>query len=502
MREGTPVAGVVWNGGAGLLLVGTNLALVPIGIAVAGASTYGAWAIAFSAVLLLGQADFGLASGVVRQAAFSRAAGNRQEAQSIVDASFRMFLAMAAGIPVVLAAGLFAYFGQSADRTPARDLAIMLVGAGAGCAVAVLIRFYSAVLQSFGRYDLERSSAVVGQLVRLGVMLLALTGAAPVARLGGLALLAIADVLGLVVTLGISAVIAHANHIVRQRTPYRAARRAAVGPMLRFGWPVFVSSFATLSAMQVPLYVTGGMLGFRESAAVAAATRIYQSSRTVVGWVTAPALPHAARLAAMKDTGGLKALHVRASLGSVALGAAISATLVLTAADLLGVWIGYEYRTFWPVLAAFGAAVVVNSASAPGVVVATGAGRPDVSVPTNLTILALTVVFTILGSVAWGVLGVAVGSLCAVVLVFPWMQVRICKVIGVAPMQAQMSYVLIIGAAAAAGALSLLVAKAASFGALPEVALVAVSTLVGIGLLLHGAWSWMFSRSLREEGRT
>lgn len=419
--------GVAANLLAGLIVIGSNLLAVPLGIAAGGVAPYGAWVVAFSVILLLSQADLGLGSGLVRQLSYLRSAGGPSSREgNTAWVGMALFAVIGVvGAVVVLAIGP-AYFAVSSTQLDDRVARDIVLAAAVGVCLGAINRYFIAVVQSHLDFWAERLATVVGQVARILVL-----GVAVVLN-GGIQLVIIADV----ASLGLTAVLCAAYVYGRRRPPagsIREGMRGDLKSLLSFSLPTFLSSFSTLFAMQAPLWIVGVVLGFGNAAGFGAITRIYQSSRTVLGWITGPLLPAASSATARREPSILASLHWGGIAMCTGVGAAILAVFAVQGSAILELWLGDEFTYLSVTLSIIGCAILLNSIYAPGVVVATGAGRPGLVAGYNVIVLSITLLGSLLGTQTIGVVGAAVAIALGVAVVFPFSQWRTSSISGLRP---------------------------------------------------------------------
>ncbi|MBD8535934.1 lipopolysaccharide biosynthesis protein [Plantibacter sp. CFBP 13570] len=424
MREASVNRGIISNLSAGSVLIGVNLAAIPVSILIAGASDYGAWAVSYGLITLLVQTDLGLASGLVRQLAHARHKDGAEEEGRLATAGLLLFIALAVTLGLLSLFVLPIYYSMAVDPIPHELAQQMTLTAAASVVVGLAGRYYIAIAQSYGQFGTERLAAVIGQIARLAILLVA------VAASGNIFVVLIADLIGLTL---LPLVLAPILYIRRYLSRPRIADRAlgdSGRSLVRFSIPTFISSFSTLGAIQAPLYIVGAILGFSQAAGFSAIMRLYQSARTMTGWITGPSLPAASKASARSDREALRSLHWDSLSTSYLFALVIAAPLPFVAQKVLTLWLGEGFSDQSMALMLVGLTILINSVYAPGVVVATGAGRPGIVAGNNVIVLVLTVALSWLGATLAGVTGGAAGLLLGTALVFPFSQVRTTRVTG------------------------------------------------------------------------
>ena len=410
---------IAWNLAAGPFVIVGNLVLIAFSIAIAGVANYGAWAIAFSAVSLLAQADLGVGAALVRQLANQRAALSLSIEDSTKAYGFLIFAVLSIVSPSLLALVSMVYFHEISGAPAFRLQVLIVICASGALAVTLIGRFYISVIQSYGLYYPERLATVGGIALRAGVMfILYLLG-------WGLAAVIAGDLVGvLVVTCGTWSY-AHQHRMLAHRlVPVRGSRRAFTD-LVAFSIPTFISSFATLGAIQVPLYFVGAMCGLTDAAVYSAITRVFQSGRTIFGWIVGPWLPDAA-----SEVGRARPIasrHASCYLLMALVGGAGGSVGLLYGGEILTAWLGSGFAAYGAALSIVAAALYIHGLYAPGVIFATALGRPGIVAVNNIVILCLTVSLCGLLVGPFGTIGAAASVAVPIAIVFPvsqWMTTK------------------------------------------------------------------------------
>ncbi|WP_157174080.1 lipopolysaccharide biosynthesis protein [Rhodococcus sp. JVH1] len=414
---------ILWNLVTGPVVLGLNLILVPISIYVAGASDYGVWALCFGAASLLGQADLGLGTSVVRQLAAWRAQREVEREGYAKTVAMGLFLCLGITLSLTMIPAMNLYF-SGRHVSDELELRWFLIPAAASLLLMILSRYSISVIQSYGWFYPERILAILGIVVRGCILLTGLvTGA-------GIGFVIVADISAVVVLVFGSALYMYYSGIGPEFNIIFAARSGVTRPLLQFGVPTFLSSISSLVALQAPLFFVGWSAGYADAAVYSAITRIFMSARMSFGWVTGPSLPEISAAAHVSDHRGIARKNVRSVLILCAVVSCLVAPCLVAGDELLGAWLGAEFSEFGPVLAIVSIAIFLYALYAPGVVFATALGHPGVVAVQNVLLCGLTVVLCVFLVPDHGAEGAAIASLLGIGILFPVNQVSLKKITG------------------------------------------------------------------------
>ena len=402
---------IAWNLTTGPLVVVGNLALVAWGIAVAGASDYGAWALCFGAVSLMAQIDLGFGAALVRQLANLRASKRQLDELATKQYGLVLFGLLAIVFPFIYAWVLNTYFDRIPFDVPATMQAYMIGIGTIGLSACLMGRYFASVIQSYGQFYPERIATVIGLFVRAAIVLMA-------GQFGwGVYGVAASDLSAvLLVTAGTAAYSYRRKMLGHRMLPARGTGRV-MRNLVTFSIPTFISSFATLLAIQVPLYFVGAMLGLSEAAAYSAITRVMQSGRTVFGWICGPWLPDAS-----SEAGRGRSIASRhgACIVMIVLFAGVGCSLGLVfASEIMGAWLGSSFAAFGPALMIVCGALFLHAIYAPGVIFATAVGHPGIVAVNNVVVCCLTFGLCITMIAPFGTVGAAASVAVPVLVMFP-----------------------------------------------------------------------------------
>jgi O-antigen/teichoic acid export membrane protein len=405
---------IAWNAIGGSASIFGSLVLFPLGLLAMGANSYGLWIVCFTTTTLLAQADFGIGTTVIREISQSQVSGRRVGSRSVERVSLAMFGILACTLSVVQYFALRIYL----DVTHASQSAVLteqfLVISSLGLFLSLIGRYFVAVLQAHQRFDVERKAVVGGVLARALVVGLALVYNGPAW------VVAVGEMLGIAIPVVFSIAVALRLKYTRiQLVSINDFRRHGVR-LVRFSGPVFISAFSSLAAIQAPVYIVAAALSPTAVTAYSAATRIYQTARTVYGWVTGPALPSVARLSAADGSQKIQQIHARLLLQCVALGSTISAVLFSAPELVFEVWLGKDFVSSAAILQVFGLAVLIFASYSPGIVLASALGRPGIIAWGTVVWLLLTLLGSYPAALVGGLQGAALAAVAPALVLFPF----------------------------------------------------------------------------------
>jgi O-antigen/teichoic acid export membrane protein len=415
---------VSWNAAAGIASIAGNILLFPVALNYMGAPTYGVWLLCFTATTLLTQADAGLGTAIVRQVSHAISRGDEPSEAALKRVSLSLFIGLALALPAAQLLGLMAFFSSAHATSSDPDLPEFLIISTVTLFVGVLGRYFTAVLQAHRRFDIERMALVGSMVVRVSVLLLVVALGLPVWAA------AISECLTVALPASTAALVAWRRRFIGRGLAGRDDW-TLVGPdLLRFSLPVFASAFASQLALQLPVYFVAALLNTSSVAAYTAAVRIYQTMRTVYGWITGPALPVASTLHAENRLDSIGELHLKLISVCASIGAVAGSVMYFQGENLLAVWLGDDFRVHAAAVEIFALAVVAFSVYSPGVVLAAACGRPGVVAFGNVVWCVATVAIVYPSASAWGIEGASAAAVLPLLALSPllfWLPARVTR---------------------------------------------------------------------------
>ncbi len=205
-----------------------------------------------------------------------------------------------------------------------------------------------------------------------------------------------------------------------------AARRisasvADVKAILRSGSAIFALQIAqVMSRQQTDRVVLGVFLGPAAVALYEIAAKLNSLISTFIGLTVSAVLPVAAELNAGEQHGALRSLFLRGTKIVATLAAPLVTILIAIAAPFIAAWCGPGYERAVPVAQVLLLSQVLLPLYQLGDQILIGKDKFRLWVPGGLTIAFANVILSIVLVKTLGLIGVAIGTLSAVVLEFPW----------------------------------------------------------------------------------
>ena len=206
----------------------------------------------------------------------------------------------------------------------------------------------------------------------------------------------------------------------------RAARRisasiADVKAILRSGSSIFALQIAgVLGRQQTDKLVLGVFLGPAFVAIYEVAAKLNTLIATFISLTVSAIMPVAAELNVREDREGLLSLFLRGTKIVASLAAPLVTILIAIAAPFIAAWVGPGYEKAVPVAQVLLLSQVLLPLYQLGDQILIGKNKFHLWVPGGLTMAVVNVVLSVILVKTLGLIGVAIGTLSAVVLEFPW----------------------------------------------------------------------------------
>lgn len=373
---------IAWNFAAGFASIFGLILLYPLSVAASGAEAYGIWVLAFAAIQLFTQADFGLGTGVVRTLSRIEPDNLRhQERQYFVTVSHSAFVLLAVLLTATFSVAFPAYLSTVRMSQELINVAPFIVSiSAASLFIAVLGRSANAVLWAEDRPDIERKASLVSLVFRaLGLIVVLTTGQGII----GVVIVEAASV-------ALPSLVCAAAVLIRYGRPRFSARsyRAHLKPLLRVSGVLFIGTFAAVAAVQLPLYIVGGSFGLSAATAFGALLRVFQSAKLAVSWLTNPFTHAIVSPASTSQTARAAAAKcLKLTCGAATL---IAVPLAVLPNQILEVWLGGDFVFAGSSLSLLALAVLANGIILPSALVTTLRSNPWPVAVMNLIVLVLT----------------------------------------------------------------------------------------------------------------
>jgi O-antigen/teichoic acid export membrane protein len=373
-------------------------------VRIAGAEGYGIWVLAFGAIQLFTLADFGLGTGVVRTLSTIHAQDvNHIGRREFVTVAGTIFFGLALLLTLVCVIA-FPYYLSLVPMSPdlSKLIPIVVSVASISLFVSIMGRFANSTLWAEDRPDIERKSSLIGLSLRALGLFLGLVAGYDLTYV----------ILVEAVSMAIPSVICVAAVVGRYGRPQfsRHSFSLHTSPLLRTSSVLFVGTFASVAASQVPLYIVGGSLGLTAATAFGALMRVFQSAKLAVSWLTNPfthSMVSAASSAAVARDAAKKCF-----LLTLIAALLISIPLTILPSQVLDAWMGEEFTFASPSLALIAIAVLSNALILPSALITTLRSNPWPTSILGMVVLLLTLIGVSvgaqIGSIYWATLGLVV----------------------------------------------------------------------------------------------
>lgn len=402
------------NGVAQAVSMISTFIFLPLLVRDFGVSAYGVLALSMSVSAYALLLDLGVSAALVRLVAERTARDDGRGIASAIFSATTIYGALGvfvAGLMVLLGLGAGEIFNVSqAEATLLTTL--LWVGALHHLLYwpALTARDALAGLQ---RYDLISGVTLATVAIDVaGTIYVLATGSSPVVlvviRLAAMVLASCAHV-----TLLARLLPSEARRITASVTDMRA--------ILRSGSSVFVLQIAqVMSRQQTDKLVLGIFAGTAAVTLYDIAAKLNSLVTSIAGLATSAVLPVAAQLNAREEHGSLREMFLRGTKLIATALAPVTAIMIAIAAPFIAAWFGPGFEDAVPVAQLLLLSQVFLPLYQLGDPILIGRDRFGLWVPGGLTLAILNVALSVVLVQGFGVMGVALGTLVAVMLELPW----------------------------------------------------------------------------------
>jgi O-antigen/teichoic acid export membrane protein len=402
--------------GRAALTVGSRAAVLlvllvstPFVVAALGPDAYGIWVVVVAIAGLYGVVDGGFAPALGRLVAAALARDDRTAARELTTT------ACAANLLLGILLGAIAWllvpsFAELLGPPPgARDEAELAIRIAVVTGVAVnAAGVLDGALIGLNRIDL---------LARVRVAyaaLLAAQIAVVLARGGGVAALAAAQLAAWTVAIALAAFVTR-RAFGGPLLVFGALAPRRIGELLRFGLPPQASRIALIGALQYERLIVAALVGAGAAAGYGVASLLVGGLRALMGQAVLPLLPALTTLATHGERQRLDGEFARSSQRLAVAFAATFGVLAAVAPLAIDAWVGAGFedavRYTWILCAGF----AVSALATTGYALAQAVGRPGIEAASAGVGTAVYVV-AVAGLVAWlGAAGAAIGTTAGLV---------------------------------------------------------------------------------------
>lgn len=392
----------------------STLVFLPLLIRSFGLPVYGVMALSASVGAFAVLLDLGVSATVVRMVAERTARGDQDGVSRAMFSAVAIYSVLGVTVALIMfVIGLFA--GSLFMVSPAEaDLLRILLWIGA----ATQLWYWPTSVARDGLFGLQRYDLVSG--TTLAVVLADIVGTiyVLVAHQGPVVLLSIRAAEVVAASL--------VNAVLLAGVLPKAVRRvsasvADVRAILKSGSSIFALQVAqVMSRQQSDKVVLAVFLGPAAVAIYDIAAKLNSLISTFIGLTVSAVLPVAAELNASDQHDALRSLFVRGTKIVATLVAPLITILIVIAAPFIAAWCGPQYAKAVPVaqILLLSQALLPLYQLADQILI--GKDRFRLWVPGGLTVAFVNVILSVALVRTFGIVGVALGTLAAAMLEFPW----------------------------------------------------------------------------------
>lgn len=421
------VTNVITNWGAFAVSAAVSFLLSPYVVHSLGNEAYGVWVLISSLVGYLGLLDLGVRGAVTKFVATHHAASNHAAASRIASAALAVF--GLAGITAVVVSAIIARFGLSVFEVSSEyaDIAEpVLVLGGITIAITIVGGVFGGIVVARQRFDLINSSAVVVIFLRAMAVVVTLEGG------GGLFELAVVQlgvsVLQSCVAVVLSRYVYPEVHVRPTRFDYGDLRI-----ILSFGLYSTLLNVASTLVFYSDTLIIGAYLPVALITFYAIATNLIDYTRSLISGISTTITPLTSALEGSREMDRVTEAMIAGGRYATLVCLPIAITFLLRGHSFIGLWMGPEYAQLaGDVLVILTLGLLASASFQICTATMIGINRHGSMVPAFLAEAVVNVALSIALLPAYGVLGVAVGTLIPrVMMAFgfgPWYARRVVGV--------------------------------------------------------------------------
>jgi O-antigen/teichoic acid export membrane protein len=378
--------------------------LTPYVVRTLGATAYGVWILAVSAVSYLNLLDLGMRSAIIRFVSKAETQGNIDEAKSAIRSALWFRLLIASGVGVLSVGLAFAFphlFKVPPELQHAGRVTVLLCALGV--AVTLVSGVYGAVLASIQRFDVLSTVTMLQTLARAGGVLLILRSGRGLVSLAYWEFTVI--LLAGLATVSVALKIFPNCRVRVARPQMETLKTLLTYSMTTFIWLIAVQIIINTDNLVIGAFLSVGIVSFYSIGG-----SLIAYSGQIVSSMSTTFTPLASSLEASSRFEELQTLLLRGTQATLAISLPISLTLLLRGKTFIGLWMGPQYAEIsGTVLQILIIAQIasVGTSTAGSIMMATGKHKPValwtvLEATVNLG-LSLVLVKTIgIYGVAWG----------------------------------------------------------------------------------------------------
>jgi len=332
----------------------SGLVVTPIVLDAIGTNSFGIWSFIGGITIYLAVLDLGLGPSVVRFTAEAHGRGDPEETNRIASVALALYAVIGA---LTLAAGAaLSWFVPLLIETPpelVREARLATFLVTLSLAVRFPLGLFYNLLGGRHRFDLQN----LGNFV--ATVLYAVLVAVLIPRGGGLVLLGALTVLVTVLRLGLPlAWLRKELPELRLRRAY--VTRAGVRGLVSVSWSNFLVHVANKVVFSTDVVVVGIVLGAREAAIYAIASRLFHLAFGLASVVTSLLYPAFAEYEGSGEEERQRRLLLTGLRGGSAAALVLALPLLVIPESLVQAWVGDAYVDSAPVLALLAVVLLVH----------------------------------------------------------------------------------------------------------------------------------------------
>jgi O-antigen/teichoic acid export membrane protein len=402
----------VANYGGTFVAMAVGLVLTPFLVHELGDAHYGIWALLGSVIAYFQLLDLGLSTSLAKYVAEYLAQEREAELNQVCGTVFAAYLGLAviAAVAIIGFAPWFAHLFNVAPEDASLATGTFLL-VGLNFVILLPTSLLNAILVGYQRIDYSNIVRIISQLANAGLVILLLSR--------GLGLLAVAAV-SIVTTLLVAG---GRLYFIRRMAPQlrfspRFFRPGVARVMFGYGAAVFVVQISGLVLFQKDNVILGFFFPVAVITPYAVTYKMAHYLDILAQPLTAVLFPAYAEMKGKLDDRRLRTLYLEGSRGVMVLSSLLGVFLLMTGTDILGLWVGPEYRDQGPILYPLLLFFVVIAVARVGgsLLVAIGQARWRMYIGLGMIVINL-VLCTALASV-WGPRGLAIGNAVSVLVVY------------------------------------------------------------------------------------
>lgn len=466
------------------------LLLMPFIVHHIGDRLYGFWTLAAAFIGYYGLLDFGLSGAISQYMGVAIGQRDTSECSAVFNAALRIQLLIGAAALVVTGILVAAAPWLAHDPKDATLFSRVITILGVNVAFWFPARAYSGVLEAQLRFDVMASLGILGTVLRSTLIVFAILRGGGLLSLAWMTLLASLPVIALQVFLA-------RRHAPWARIDRSPVSRKRISGFFSYSIYTFLAVIGDIFRFQVDSVVIAGLIGLVAVTHYRVASVFTRYYIDIVVSIIGTIQPVMSRLFGQEDNKNLEKVLFFATRISVWLSSFIGAGLIFWGKPFIERWIGPRFQdAYWP-LVVLSIAVFIDVSQTPSVVLLFATFKHRFYTYLNCAEGLLNLIVSLCLAKLFGVLGVALGTLIAAVVVrFIAQPFWICKVTG-------LSYGTYIRFLAETTfrciALIALVIALSSWGLRPSYPWLIGSAASATALYIAGSWLVVFGKTERQQ---